>query len=320
MEGWRRPGGAVGALMLVWGCSAAAPDAAPPAREDPGAGALLEVNGTKLFVYQEGSGQPMILVHGGPLLDHGYLVRPFRPLTDEYELVFYDQRLSGRSAGVVDSSSVSLSTFVQDIESLREHLGFPRVHLLGHSWGGLLAMEYALAHPERLISLTLVSPIAPTSTLWQAETAENAAAITSADTSGMGALRTSEAMKQGDPEVIEALLRLTFRSQFDDPTSADALHFEIPADYTARSRQLNRMAADLASYDLLEGLRSLDVPTLVLYGDAEVGVGLGGAALADAIPDVTFQLVPGAGHFSFMERPVGFQSAHRAFLRRVRGY
>ena len=100
-------------------------------------------------MHREGSGEPAIVIHGGPLLDHGYLQPYLAPLGDELELIFYDQRLSGRSDGVVDSASVRLDTFVDDIEALREALGLERVHLIAHSWGGLLAMKYATAHPDR---------------------------------------------------------------------------------------------------------------------------------------------------------------------------
>jgi proline iminopeptidase len=80
------------------------------------------INETEIFYKRMGSGEPIIMVHGGPMLEHGYLDPHFKPLTDDYELIYLDQRLSGRSAAQVDSSDVRLSNFVNDIEELRKAL------------------------------------------------------------------------------------------------------------------------------------------------------------------------------------------------------
>ncbi|MDZ7771177.1 MAG: alpha/beta fold hydrolase [Balneolaceae bacterium] len=116
-----------------------------------------------------GAGEPLMVVHGGPLLDHGYMEPWLRELSSDYRLVFMDQRLSGRSSPESDSANVTLDRFTEDIEAVRRHLGLDRVHLLGHSWGGFLALRYALAYPQSLRSLTLVSPMPPSSAHWQAE-------------------------------------------------------------------------------------------------------------------------------------------------------
>ena len=149
-------------------CSSSAPD-----RQ----GGLTPINGTRLFVHREGVGEPAIVIHGGPVLDHGYLQPYLAPLGDELEIVFYDQRLSGRSDGVVDNASVRLDTFVDDIEALRQALGLERVHLIAHSWGGLLAMKYATAHSSQLRSLVLLNPMPSTAALWREKQRELAASL-----------------------------------------------------------------------------------------------------------------------------------------------
>ncbi|MFW6206217.1 MAG: alpha/beta fold hydrolase, partial [Gemmatimonadota bacterium] len=98
------------ALLALPGCGSTPEPGRMPVTSDT----TLEVNGTHLFVHREGAGPPVLVVHGGPLLDHGYLAGPLRPLAREYELVYQDQRLSGRSTGTVDSGSVRLDTMVAD--------------------------------------------------------------------------------------------------------------------------------------------------------------------------------------------------------------
>ena len=299
-------------LLMLPGCGGRR-----PVPHSTPADTLLPLNGTRLFVHWEGAGDAILVVHGGPLLDHGYLVEPLRPLASDHQLVFYDQRLSGRSDGHVDSASVTLDTFVADIEALRRELGVDRIHLLGHSWGGLLAMKYALAYPDRLLSLVLVSPMAPSAGLWQKEAGALQATITPADTAGMGGVRASAAFIQGDPAAIERMLQLSFRSQLHDPALAERLRFHIAEDYRERGRQLGRLMGELASYDLLEELAGLRVPTLVLYGASEVGAALGGDVLRATIPGATVQVVPDAGHFAFVERPAAFLLLAESFLERT---
>ena len=300
-------------LVPAWTCLAlVACSPSTPQHED----GLVSVNGTRLFVHREGSGEPAIVIHGGPVLDHSYLQPYLAPLGDELELVFYDQRLSGRSDGVVDSASVRLNTFVDDIEALREALGLGRVHLIAHSWGGLLAMKYATAHPGQLRSLILLDPMAPTAALWQEEERALGASLLPADTAGVGALRATEEFAAGEPAALEAILRHSFRSQFRDRSLSEGLAFHIEEDYLERSRQFGHMMGDLTTFDLLAALRDVDVPTLILYGQDEPGASIGGDAIAEAIPGAQRVTIPAAGHFPFVEQPEAFLEAVRAFLGR----
>ena len=300
----------VTAAWICLGLGACSPGA--PEHED----GLIRVNGTRLFVHREGSGEPAIVIHGGPLLDQGYLRPYLAPLGDQLELVFYDQRLSGRSDGAVDSASVRLDTFVDDIEALREALGLERIHLIAHSWGALLAMKYATAHSGRLHSLMLLNAMAPTAALRQEEERALAATLLPADTAGAGALRATEAFTAREPAAVEAVLRHSFRSQFRDRSLTEELAFHIGEDYGERSRQFGFMIGDLTDFDLVEGLREVDVPTLILYGEDEPGVSIGGDAIAEAMPGAQRVTIPATGHFPFVEQPGAFLDAMRAFLAR----
>ena len=117
----------------------------------------LSVNGSEIYYNKVGVGEPIIIVHGGPVLDHGYLKSSFKPLTQDYELLYYDQRLSGRSSADVDNEDITLDNFVEDIEGLREEFNYDKIHLMAHSWGGLLAMKYTIKYPSNLSSLILLN-------------------------------------------------------------------------------------------------------------------------------------------------------------------
>jgi proline iminopeptidase len=278
---------------------------------------LLAINGTHLYVHSEGVGDALVIVHGGPVLDHGYLVEPLRPLAEGRRLVFYDQRLSGRSDGVVDSASVSLAAFVADLEGIRGALGLARIDLLGHSWGGLLAMLYAVEHPGRVRSLVLVSPIPPSAALWREEQAAAGASVAVEDTVGMGALRSSADFRAGRPAAIERMLQLSFRGQVHDPTLADSLHFYIAEDYLQRSRRFGYLIGELTSFDLLPALQELTIPTLVVHGSEEPGAGAVARAIREAMSRTEIEVIADAGHFAFIERPEVFRNVLRSFLERV---
>jgi len=286
----------------------------PSTREPQVTEGLLPINGTELFVKRMGAGEPIVVVHGGPLLEHSYLVPYLAPLADSYELILYDQRLSGRSASTVDSASVRLATFVDDIEAIRQALDLGPIHLMSHSWGGLLAMHYALEHGDNLRSLILLDPVAASSELWQAEQRQLAERITDEDRRARAAIRESEAFNARRPEAIRELLLLAFRPLFHDTARFASLDLYVPEDYAPRSALFGAMGPDLVSWDLHEGLARLTVPMLILYGADEPAVTLGGAALRERVPHAEFVLVEDAGHFPFIEQQDAFLGAVRAFL------
>lgn len=279
---------------------------------------LQPINGTELYIKRMGAGEPIVVVHGGPLLEHGYFLPHLAPLADGYELIFYDQRLSGRSAARVDSASVRITMFVDDIEAIRQELNLGRIHLIGHSWAGLLAMRYALRYEENLRSLLLLNSVSASSALWQEEERALAERVTDDDRRQREAIRQSDGFAAREPAAIRQLLLLAFRPQFSDTSRLADLELYVPEDYMERSRQFASMAPDLATWELHEELGRLDVPVLIMYGADEVAAALGGTAFRERLPQAEFVLVEDAGHFPFIEQPEAFLDAVRAFLRGVR--
>lgn len=124
--------------------------------EGPGATLYFEVRGEK-------AGTPLIVVNGGPGFDHSYLhISPaWESLASRRRVVFCDQRGNGRSPALKPGQSCTLADQIADLDALRSHLGFAKIDLLGHSWGGYLAMAYAASHPEKIERLVLADSAAP---------------------------------------------------------------------------------------------------------------------------------------------------------------
>lgn len=114
----------------------------------------LQIRDASLFVKVIGQGYPLLLMHGGPGLDYTTL-EDLRPLADRFTLVFYDHRCNGRSEGP-PVTSMTWENLTADADALRQALGFEKWAVLGHSFGGNVALEYALRYPQSLSHLILM--------------------------------------------------------------------------------------------------------------------------------------------------------------------
>jgi proline iminopeptidase len=114
----------------------------------------MSIRGISLNVKVIGHGYPLVLMHGGPGADL-YTMMSFKPCADQFTLVFYDHRCNGRSEGA-EVTSLTMKNLTADADALRQALGFEKWAVLGHSFGGYVAMEYALRYPQNLSHLLLV--------------------------------------------------------------------------------------------------------------------------------------------------------------------
>ena len=101
----------------------------------------IPVGSASLHVRTIGRGQPLIVLHGGPDFDYGYLLPELDRFKDEFRLIYYDQRGRGTSADHVRPEDVTLASDVDDIDRVRRHFRLDSPALLGHSWGTVLALE-----------------------------------------------------------------------------------------------------------------------------------------------------------------------------------
>jgi len=114
----------------------------------------ISVNGVSLHLKVKGHGLPLVLMHGGPGADL-YTLMSYKPLADQFTLIFYDHRCNGRSTGA-EVSTMTWENLTADADALRQALGFEKWAVLGHSFGGNVALEYALRYSTNLSHLILV--------------------------------------------------------------------------------------------------------------------------------------------------------------------
>lgn len=105
-------------------------------------------------------GIPLLVVHGGPGLAHNYLFDYFSQLSDDYQIIFYDQRSCGLSSGEDFVVDLTMTNFVEDIEAIRKKFNIIELNLIGQSFGGLIALSYGVKYPNNLSSLLILESAA----------------------------------------------------------------------------------------------------------------------------------------------------------------
>ena len=276
-------------------------------------GHMVNIRDTSLFVEVVGSGEPLALMHGGPSADHWSLLH-FRELADQYTLIFYDHRCNGRSSGA-PLSSMTWENLTADADALREKLGFERWSVLGHSFGGHVALEYALRYPEALSKLILLDTGGDAR--WPRENA-------------LGVL----AGRGYSPKTVE-LVRRWFSGDFE-PKEFLSILFRIGGIYSydpslwpvirdmARGEWRTKFRPEALIYAgrcLMPGWTVMDrvggirAPTLVMAGSYDpLFPPEHQTELAAAIPGAQLRLIDRAGHNPHSEQTAEVMRAVRDFI------
>jgi proline iminopeptidase len=258
-----------------------------------------------------GEGPPIVVLHGGPDFDHEYFVPEMDRLAESFRLVYYDQRGRGRSFEGPGPVDVTMESEVDDLDRVRAWFGFDSVAVLGHSWGCLLALEYAIRHSARVSGLILMNGVPASHDDVPALRAELARRRTPAQTDRMAALRADPKFAAGDIETEAEYYHLHYGTTLRDPELLDAVVGRLRTAFTPEGVLVARAIEErlygdtwaCPDYDLLPALSGLDVPTLILHGDDDFVPLDIVRRIADAIPRARLVVLPDCGHFVYLEQP-----------------
>jgi proline iminopeptidase len=267
---------------------------------------IAHVNGTGLFYRVVGTGWPCLVLHGGLGLDHTYLHPWLDPLGDRLQLIYYDQRGNGRSARP-PLETLTFAQFCADAEALRSYLQHDRIALLGHSYGGFIALEYALRYPERVSHLILLDTAAALDVDDQIDEQSHSEDLVELPQDSPGPTT--------DAELQQALERIAplYYHTFDAQRAAEVFQ-NVVGSVSANARG----AELLEEYNLVARLGEIHAPALCLAGDADF---LCSAAhietLYRGLANADLVILERCGHLPFIEQPGDFLHAVRVWLERT---
>jgi proline iminopeptidase len=301
--------------LVVAGQTAGRPAQPAIAREG-----RIPVAGAELYVRAIGTGTPVIVLHGGPDFDQSYLLPEMDRLADRFHLIYYDQRGRGKSSNGVRPEDVTLASDIADIDKVRQHFHLDSVVLLGHSWGTVLALEYATRYPERVSRLILMNP-APASANDYRQLRNDWLEKRPDDMRQRKGIAESAAYKEGDPDAVTAYYRIHFKPALAKPEDYDKLIARMRASFTpagvlkaraieARLDQETWLSPD---YDLLPKLKQLQTPALVIYGDHDFIPASTAEHIAQALPHAHLVTLSNCGHFTYLECPSAVREQIDAF-------
>jgi proline iminopeptidase len=272
----------------------------------------ISIRGISLFVQVMGQGYPLVLMHGGPGQDYTTLL-PLKPLADRYTLIFYDHRCNGQSDSL-PMSSMTMENLCADADALREELGFEKWAVLGHSFGGNVALEYALRYPQSLSHLLLMNTGADQ--WWVQHNAPDLLAKRGYSASAVQAAHRFYNGQVTAEEYFPTVLKF-FKAYYYRFSPLGLVH-----DILFGPRAKFRPEATIFGYSqLLDGwtvmdrLNEIEVPTLVLAGRHDfLFPPEHQAILADHLPNAHLRLIERAGHNPQMEQPAQVIQAIRDFM------
>lgn len=275
----------------------------------------LQAKGTDVSQYVRVAGNRdvdnvLIAIHGGPGLTSHYMLDLEQLAGPDLAVVTYDQRGVGRSSNPpADPASYTLQKYAQDLDAVRAAMGAETVHVLGHSWGGIVALRYASLYPERVRSLILVGSGPPT---WEQTKRCQAAlrdrAITLVQEGVVPSNPTPGTLEAEKGYLPAYFADPSFWFSADNPGSAPEIN--------ERTEQVTNLTFQaIAGYDLTVDLAGLRARVLNLWGDSDPAGLVASETINQALASAALEpvVLTKCGHF-WQECPDQFFAAVRAFL------
>lgn len=264
---------------------------------------------------------PLLCLHGGPGISHDYLEPLAELASNGRRVIFYDQLGNGRSDHPHGRSLWTVQLFLDELATVRRALGLERLHLLGQSWGGMLALEHALTKPGGIASLILADSLASVPQ-WISEANRLRAALPAAV---RNTLTEHEASGTTDAAAYQEAMMVFYRRHVCrlDPWPACLLRsFEAlernPEVYrTMWGASEFHAAGILKTWDIIARLGEIDVPTLVLAGRYDEATSLVTETLCRGIPGSECVMFENSAHMPHLEEPQRYMSLLDDFLQRV---
>ena len=281
-------------------------------------GRLVWIGDTRLYVVEQGRGYPLLVLHGGPGLDHHSFGDYLDPLADQFRLIYVDQRSQGLS-DVTPPETWSLSQMAADVVALARALDLERYAVLGHSYGAFVALQNAVDFPAAAAQ-TIVSSGLPSARFLEAVDRNLASfepvELREAVTGSWAREKVAET-----PEAVAELLTAQLPFHFKDPLDSRIRDYEERTAAAVYSPHVLRhfANAEYGGIEVEERLGRVGHPVLVLAGRHDRVCSVEGAqVMAAGLPQGELVVFEDSGHMTFVEETQRYLDAVRGFLNRHR--
>jgi proline iminopeptidase len=278
---------------------------------------LVDIGDTRLYIVERGTGYPLILLHGGPGLDHYEFADYLDAMTDRYRLILVDQRAQGRS-DAAPPATWTLDQMAADVSALARSLGLSHYAVLGHSYGAFVALKHAVAHPGDA-ALTIVSSGVP-SARYLAEVEAHLASFEPLALRQQVADSWAREASATTQDEMESLMRDQMPFHFADPLDPRIDAYMAKSGMAAGAiyapavlRHFSQEA--YGGIEVEDQLGNVTQPVLVLGGRHDrTCVAAAAEATARGLPTGELHIFERSGHMTFVEEPEEYRTVVRAFL------
>ncbi|ADV84418.1 proline iminopeptidase-family hydrolase [Terriglobus saanensis] len=278
---------------------------------------------------ERGAATPLVILHGGPGAAHDYFLPYLLPLAQHRQIVFIDERGSGRSQRLQDVKQYTAETMAEDVEDLRVSLHLGKIDLLGHSCGGVLAEAYALKYQQNLQHLILAGTFASTTKLNEVLAAlrdrmpePQRKRLLELEAQGLFGHGQPWERNRYTPEYEQLAWGTGYfpvlygahpDANYDPATGNAPSNWELYREMWGSDGEF-KVTGNLREVEWVERLKTVHVPTLVMVGDHdEVSPELA-KQIQTAISGAKLYISPNSGHMQFVDQPDGFNSTVDGFL------
>jgi proline iminopeptidase len=257
----------------------------------------MEIRGLQIFVKQVGTGEPLLFLHGGPGGEHRFFLPHLEELSNDFQLIFYDQPGCGQSPQAIDDL-YSLEEEVETLEELRIRLGISKLNLIGESWGSMLTLLYATKYKENVNKIFLTAAVGALGSHLIDFGKELENKLSSEDKVKLADI--SNLLKNGEAE-LQDLFRII------NPYYVYSIESLNSKTKTESNPIVNRILGQeiINQFDLTDSLSTLmDIPVFVAQGDHDIiSPQMLTETLMKYIPHAKLKIIRECGHWSVVEQP-----------------
>jgi proline iminopeptidase len=289
---------------------------------------FVDAHGVLIYYKTLGKGDPLVILHGGPGASHDYFLPYLLPLARHNRLIFIDERGSGRSQKLQDSTAYTLDNMADDVEAIRQILGLGKISLLGHSCGGVLAQTYALKYQQNLTHLILCSTFSSTAHMndvfkkikekMSPELRNHIDKLEKAGLFGHGKdfekhRYTNEYMTAAWGEGYFPYLYQNHPDANYDPIANGNTSWEVYREMWGSNGEFI-IDGNLKSAEYTDRISAIKVPTLITVGDNDECAPSLSKEMNEKIAGSKLVILPKSGHMNFVDQPDLYISSVEEFL------